>query len=125
VAPRLSLGMKAEATFSFDQAPFYMRPFINLRGAAIRRYVGEHAADVELEARWQCWRRFSLVAFAGTGIAWNDFDRFQSEQTIVTGGAGIRYELARRYGLHMGIDVAFGPDDPAFYVQFGSAWFRP
>ena len=20
---------------------------------------------------------------------------------------------------------AFGPDGPAFYVQFGSAWFRP
>jgi glucose/arabinose dehydrogenase len=33
--------------------------------------------------------------------------------------------LARRYKLHMGIDVAFGPDGTAFYVQFGSAWFRP
>ena len=31
--------------------------------------------------------------------------------------------LARRYKLHMGIDVAFGPDGTAFYVQFGSAWF--
>jgi hypothetical protein len=25
----------------------------------------------------------------------------------------------------MGLDVAFGPDDPALYVQFGNAWFRP
>ena len=45
--------------------------------------------------------------------------------SIVTGGTGFRYELARKYGLHMGLDVAFGPDDPVVYVQFGSAWMRP
>jgi hypothetical protein len=27
--------------------------------------------------------------------------------------------------LHMGVDVAFGPDTTAIYVQFGSAWMRP
>jgi glucose/arabinose dehydrogenase len=43
----------------------------------------------------------------------------------VTGGGGFRYELARKYKLHMGLDVAFGPDGPALYVQFGSAWMRP
>ena len=45
--------------------------------------------------------------------------------TLVTGGTGFRYELARKYGLHMGVDVAFGPDGPVFYIQFGSAWARP
>jgi len=29
-----------------------------------------------------------------------------------------------RNGLHMGLDVAFGPDEPAIYIQFGSAWLR-
>jgi hypothetical protein len=24
-----------------------------------------------------------------------------------------------------GMDIAFGPDDPIFYVVFGSAWLRP
>jgi hypothetical protein len=40
------------------------------------------------------------------------------------GGTGFRYELARKYGLHMGVDLAFGPDDPIIYVQFSSAWMR-
>ncbi len=57
--------------------------------------------------------------------AWNDFGKFSQDSTIVTGGAGFRYELARKYGLHMGIDLAFGPDEPIIYVQFGSAWLRP
>lgn len=125
IAEKLTLGINGEVTFSFGDAPFYTRPFVSLRGVAIRRYVGEHAADVELEARWQFWKRFSVVGFAGTGVAWNNFEHFQSEQVVVTGGVGFRYELARKYGLHMGLDVAFGPDDPAIYLQFGSAWFRP
>jgi hypothetical protein len=33
--------------------------------------------------------------------------------------------MARTYGLHMGMDIAFGPDDPAIYVIFGGAWTRP
>jgi hypothetical protein len=61
----------------------------------------------------------------GGGAAWNDFERFHSTQTIVTGGVGFRYELARKYGIHMGLDPAFGPDTTAVYVQVGSAWARP
>jgi Omp85 superfamily domain len=125
LAPTLTLGLKTEAQFSFDNAPFYTLPFIDLRGVAVRRYVGQDAADGELEARWQCWGRFSLVGFTGAGIAWNNFERLQSQETVVTGGVGFRYELARKYGLHMGMDVAFGPNSPAFYIQFGSAWSRP
>jgi hypothetical protein len=33
----------------------------------------------------------------------------------VTGGVGFRYELARDYGLHAGLDVAFGPDSAAIH----------
>lgn len=122
---RVFLGVRGDATFSFNDTPFYMRPYISLRGAPVMRYLGENAASVELEARWQFWKRVSAVGFAGTGIAWVESDNFESEQSIVAGGGGFRYELARRYGLHMGFDVAWGPDETALYIQFGSAWFRP
>ncbi len=121
----VTLGLKLESEFSFNDVPFYARPYISLRGVAARRFVGEDAADAELEARWQIWGRFSVLGFTGTGIDWNNFDHFHSTQTVVTGGVGVRYEIARKYGLHMGVDVGFGPDSPAIYVQFGSAWFRP
>jgi hypothetical protein len=122
---RLILGVLGGATLSFGDVPFYLRPFVLLRGAPMMRYQGEHAAEVETELRWQFWKRFSLVGFGGYGAAWNDFERFDETITVVTGGTGFRYELARAYGLHMGIDVAFGPDATAMYVQFGSAWIRP
>ncbi len=123
--PKLTLGLRGDATFSFGDAPFYMRPSIGLRGAPAMRYQGEETAQIEAELRWQFWKRFSVIGFAGCGAAWNDFERFDKTLGIVTGGSGFRYELAHKYGLHMGMDVAFGPDGPAVYVQFGSAWMRP
>jgi len=89
------------------------------------RYQGDEVASVEVELRWQFWRRFSVVGFAGTGAAWNDAERLHNTKTIVTGGFGLRYEIARKYGIHMGLDLAFGPDNTAAYVQVGSAWARP
>ena len=119
----LTLGLRTDAEMSFGDMPFYLRPYVALRGAPILRYQGENAARLEGELRWQFWKRVSLVGFAGTGAAWNEGD--DEKQDVTTGGAGARYELARKYKLHMGVDVAFGPDGTAFYVQFGSAWFRP
>ena len=121
----LYLGVRVDASATFGDAPFYMRPFISLRGAPIMRYQGEEVAQVEAELRWQFWGRFSVVGFAGVGTAWNDFERLRSVQTIPTGGVGFRYEVARRYGIHVGLDVAFAPDNSAVYVQVGSAWARP
>jgi surface antigen Omp85-like protein len=122
---RLYLGFRGEAAAAFGNVPFYLQPFVYLRGAPIMRYQGEEMAQLEAELRWQFWKRFSLVTFAGGGAAWNDFERFDNTQTVVTGGVGFRYELARKYGIHMGLDIAFGPDNPAVYLQVGSAWARP
>jgi len=123
--PKWTLGLRGDASSSFGAAPFYVRPAISLRGVPAMRYQGEQVAQAEAELRWQFWKRFSVVGFGGGGAAWDHFDRFEKSQTVVTGGTGFRYELARKYGLHMGVDVAFGPASPACYVQFGSAWMRP
>jgi outer membrane protein assembly factor BamA len=121
----LFLGLRMDGAASFGNEPFYLRPFISLRGAPTLRYQGEEIAQIETELRWQFWKRFSLVGFVGGGAAWNNLEHFDSTTTIVTGGAGFRYEMARKYGLHIGLDVARGPDDTAVYLQVGSAWTRP
>jgi len=123
--PRLTLGLRGDVNLSFGDAPFYMCPFVYFRGVQAMRYQGEHVGQAEAELRWRFWKRFSLVGFVGGGMAWNDFERYEKSHSVVAGGTGFRYEVARKYGLHMGLDVAFGPDDPILYVQFGSAWLRP
>lgn len=123
--PEVSFGVRAGGTMSSGDVPFYLRPYVQLRGVQAIRYQGDDVAQIEAELRWQFWQRFSIVGFGGWGAAWNDFARVDSRITVTSGGVGFRYELASRYGLHMGIDVAWGPDYPIVYVQFGSAWARP
>jgi len=125
LSKELFLGVRADAAASFGDEPFYLRPFITLRGAPALRYQGEEIAQIETELRWQFWQRFSLVGFAGCGASWTEFEHFDRDQVIVTGGVGFRYEMAREYGLHVGVDVAAGPDGAAVYLQVGSAWTRP
>jgi hypothetical protein len=122
---RLYLGARLDTAAAFGDAPFYLEPFVSLRGAPVLRYQGETIAQLEAELRWQFYKRLSVVGFAGAGQAWNGFAHQDDSQSVGTGGAGFRYELAREYGIHAGVDVAFGPDGTAYYLQIGSAWARP
>ncbi len=123
--PRLSLGLRGQVAAAFGDTPFYLEPFIWMRGVPAMRYQGDSLAQIEAELRWQFWKRFSLVGFVGGGAGWTKFEHFEKAQTAVAGGVGFRYELARKQGIHMGLDVAFGPDDPTIYITIGSAWLRP
>ena len=89
------------------------------------RYQGDEIAQFEAGLRWQFWKRFSLVGFVGAGAAWNNFEHMDNIQALMTGGTGFRYELARKYGIHAGQDVAFSQNNTAIYIQVGSAWARP
>ena len=125
LSPELTLGVRGDFTASSGDVPFYLRPFVQLRGIQSLRLQGENLAQTEIELRWQRWGRYSVVAFAGAGSVWKGLDDFDNERSTVTGGVGLRYLAARLFGLHLGVDVGFGPDDPILYIQFGSAWFRP
>lgn len=121
----LFLGARGQLNASFGDTPFYARPYIQLRGVPALRCQGEQAASAELELRWQLQHRISLVGFGGAGLAWTELEEFDREQDAASGGLGARYLISRKFGLHVGLDVAHGPEDGAIYVQFGNAWMRP
>lgn len=117
------LGMRGTVKGSSDDTPFFLRPFVSLRGVQAMRYQGESAVEFEAELRWQFKPRYSLVGFAGAGATKSVIG--DNDDSVFSGGAGFRYLVARRYGLHMGLDLAAGPDGGAIYVIFGNAWLRP
>lgn len=125
VADSLYLGVRGDAAATFGDAPFYLRPYVALRGVPIMRYQGEEIAQLEAELRWQFYERWSVLGFVGGGIAWNDSGALDAEQKVLSGGAGFRYEVARKYGIHAGVDVGFSRDNYAVYIQIGGAWTRP
>ena len=120
-----SIGAKFEIEAVSDGAPFFMEPGIDLRGIQYGRYQGDTAVSVEVELRRQVTSRWAGVAFGGYGRTFVSNSRlFQETDGVWTYGAGIRYRIARRLGVDVGLDVARGPGETVFYIQFGHAWAR-
>jgi hypothetical protein len=102
--------------------PFYQMPFIDMRGIPAARYQDTNVAVAEAELRWNVTPRWALVGFVGAGRTWGTRQGFGESGTVVSKGTGVRYLIARRLGLYVGADYAWGPEERTFYIQVGSAW---
>ena len=60
------------AEYLHGDVPFYGYPFVQLRGVPAMRYQDERVLNLEVEGRWQFWKRWSLVGFVGKGFADGD-----------------------------------------------------
>jgi hypothetical protein len=120
-----TLGMRADYQWTSEGTPFFLRPYIKLRGVAAMRYQGDEMASAEVEGRWQFCPRWSLVGAAGYGSAHTDRELFSATRDVWSGALGFRYQLARLFGMHAGLDVGFSGGETAIYLQVGNAWFRP
>jgi outer membrane protein assembly factor BamA len=103
------------------EIPFYQYPFVSLRGIPAMRYQGEDVAVAEFELGWNFTTRWSVLGFAGAGRT-TAIGTSDETTTVYSRGIGLRYFIARRFGTHVGFDIAKGPEDTAFYIQFGHAW---
>jgi len=121
----VTIGARGNYAWSSTGTPFFLRPYIQLRGVPAVRYQGDQAASIEVEARWQFLGRWSAVVFGGAGTTRTEKNTFSATQNVGSGGLGFRYELASKFGLHAGIDVAHSPGTTAVYFVVGNAWFRP
>ena len=118
------LGWRLHGGFSSGDVPFYALPFIDLRGIPAMRYQGDNVLTTEIETRWNVNERWSLVFFGGVGRTADSLSDFSDSENRWAGGTGFRYLMARALGMFTGIDIARGPEDWAFYIQVGSAWWR-
>ena len=125
LARGVTLGAHGNYAWSSEDTPFFLRPFVQLRGVPAMRYQGDQMASLEAEARWQFRGRWSLVAFGGAGTTRSTIGGRSASQNVGSGGAGFRYEVARKFGMNVGIDVAHSPGTTAVYLVIGNAWFRP
>jgi len=121
----LVLGVRGDGFFSSGDVPFYMLPFVQIRGIPAMRYQGEHVLTTEMELRWDVTQRWSLIGFAGAGwTGRDDFSDLGSSDTYPAGGFGFRYLMARMFNLRTGVDIGFSEEDTAIYFTTGTAWGR-
>lgn len=117
-------GVRLQANEVWGDPAYYQLPFLQLRGIPMMRYQGRVMALAETEQRIHLWRRWSSVAFTGAGRAAGSWEKMGDADTPYNLGFGARYLIARVFGLHGGIDVAWGPDSFGWYITLGNAWIR-
>jgi len=117
-------GWRLDGQQALQDPPFFMLPYVDMRGVPVNRYQGKADILTEAELRWDVVKRWSIMAFAGTGKAFDKWSEFGPADWVVSGGTGFRYLLARKFKLRVGIDIARGPDTWAWYIVFGSNWLK-
>ncbi|WP_394150790.1 BamA/TamA family outer membrane protein [Vibrio maritimus] len=122
VRDALIIGVRGDYQTVTDDAPYYARPFINMRGIAAMRYQGQDMALAELEARYDITPRWSIIGFTGTGKAIEDGQSFSDAEYQSVFGGGFRYLVARQLNMRVGVDAAKGPEEWAYYITVGHAW---
>jgi hypothetical protein len=115
-------ALRVDARTVHGDAPFYALPYVDLRGVPALRYQNDAVLVLETEERWRVRGRWSLVGFGGVGATGDALDALSFDDAAWNAGLGGRYFIARKFGLHMGVDVARGPEQWAFYVVFGNTW---
>lgn len=120
---RLNSAWRFDYKYAFGDVPFYSKPFLDMRGAPVMKYQGNNTLELAAEFTFNIYHRWYLDAFGGSGWAYPSFDELSGTTTVVNYGAGIRYLIAKRYGILMGIDFAWtNQGDFAFYIVFGGVW---
>jgi len=119
---KATVALRVDGRSAQGNVPFYQLPFIDMRGVPAARYQDENTGVLEIEGRYNVTPRWIALAFIGAGRDWGRDASFRDRPTVVSKGVGFRYVIARRLGLAVGIDIAKGPEDNAFYIQMGNAW---
>lgn len=122
LADELVLAGNARLATASDSAPFFMKPFVSLRGFPAGRFLDDWVAEVQGEIRWTLGWRVGVVGFAGLGTTAPRFSSLGGDQTTVGVGAGLRYRLSEVDGLNLGFDYARGDGESSFYFRLGEAF---
>jgi hypothetical protein len=124
ISRNVVLGLRLDGQQALGNPPFYLLPYINMRGIPAAEYQGNADVLAEFETRWDVTRRWSAVFFGGAGKAFDEWSDFGSSAYIFSYGTGFRYLVARKFKLRVGVDIAHGPGTWAYYIVFGSNWTK-
>lgn len=115
--PNQILAFNLSGGFAFGDVPFdgYQNYGIrnSLRGYEAGKYKGKNMLALQAEYRWQFYRKWGTVFFAGTGSVWgnNNNGEEEFERTwLPSGGLGLRYMVSQAKKINLRLDYAVGVD---------------
>ena len=119
ITDSLVLQYRFDGQLIDGRAPFYQLSNINLRGIPWGVYADDVAVTLQGQARWEIFKRWSMLFFGGGGRVAEDVSDLGGSPTEFAGGTGFRYMIAPKTKLTIGADLAFSNGRAEFYIQLG------
>jgi hypothetical protein len=77
---------------------------------------------VEVEGRYNISLRWAAIAFAGGGFTNSEDPTLDTLDDIFAFGTGLRFQALKEQNVWVGLDIAKGPEEYAWYIQVGHPW---
>ena len=119
----LILAGQLRAAYAGEGAPFFMLPYISLRGLPAGLFLAPDVVQGQAELRWEVGKGFGLVGFGGGGAAFGSYGDESGASYAAAGGVGLRYRISDTDRMNIGFDVAVGTDaGVSVYFSIGEAF---
>jgi outer membrane protein assembly factor BamA len=105
---------------SFNQQ--YIVGRIDIRGYTQGGYRGNTQLAVQGEYRWNPFRRWGFVAFAGLATVFESINDADNGRILPGVGVGFRFTAFTDNHMNVGMDVAVGDGDWGLYFRIGEAF---
>lgn len=113
------LAISVNGGFATGDVPFdgYQNYGIrnSLRGYTTGKYKGQYMIASQAEYRWNFYKRWGAVAFAGSGRVWGTDDENEGEKSfgknwLPSIGGGLRFMVSQKKRINIRLDYAWGVD---------------
>ncbi|KJY82983.1 glyceraldehyde-3-phosphate dehydrogenase [Vibrio galatheae] len=124
LADKWTLGLAGNYQHFEQESTFISptsKPYVALRGVSSYRYQGDEIKTLQSQITYAISHRWKVSGFYGVGRA-IQADQSEKSESVQAGGVGFRYQIARRYGLHIGMDYARSSEESAVYFNVGSGF---
>jgi hypothetical protein len=124
---RLVLATNANVLATTGDVPFYALPSVGsgeyaLRGYTQGRYRDKMLVAAQAEARWHSSDRLGATLFGGFAQVAPSVGDLPDALVLPAGGLGVRYQMTRRYPMHLRLDYAWGRNEGLLYFAVAEAF---
>ena len=119
----LVLAWEVNACLKDGRLPLWDTCRLTLRGFPITEYLSLQNVQTQAELRWNFWRRWGVVAFAGAGWVDESLGGYGQGETIPSYGVGIRWMVLESQRINVRVDYARSNNgNEAWYLSVAEAF---
>jgi outer membrane protein assembly factor BamA len=124
---RQVLVARATMNIATGNVPFEGQTVVggdDIRGYSEGKYRNDQVYTLQTECRWNFYRKWGLVAFAGVATAVDNLSDISTSGLLPGVGAGLRFRMLPSEKVNIGVDAGLGKGDYSITFRIGEAFGR-